>query len=226
MFPGERSLLIILISFALCIVSSCNRSNEIKETDTTLIQGIDSSVISSNSVPGKDSTENSLQDSSFHLMKNTLSLPPIKSVKYISTQNIFDHIYPKDSTYLDSLIKFLKNYNRSYQDMGKYKTYYVNVFCYKDSSAKMICPNDDLHFSLLILYDQASQEANVLTVSYGIPSESEYYEMSFDIKDDDKIILERSGQTEGEEGMPEDMETYKQIIKVDKNGSIKISDTL
>ncbi|WP_156140791.1 hypothetical protein [Sporocytophaga myxococcoides] len=172
----------------------------------------------------QDSTANNIvQDSTFLRFKNTLRLPLIKSVKYISTQNHFDHIYLKDSSFQDSLLKFLRYYNRTYQNIGKYETYYVDVLCFHDSSASLICNGENLQYGLLLLYDEASKEANVLTVSYGFPFDSEYHEMSFQIKDSETIILEISGQTEGEEGMPEDLETRKIVIKISKDGSTKTS---
>ena len=160
--------------------------------------------------------------------KNEFLLPPIKSVKYVYTQTSLERMYLKYIPHFeDSLSEFLKYYNRKLPNFGKYKAYYIYVFCSKDSSSKCICNGytdyNGLTYGLLIFYDPNSNIANIINASYDFSSDSEHYEMSFSIETNNTIILHENGQTEGEGGEPEDFEESKRIINLSNEGLIQVS---
>jgi hypothetical protein len=153
--------------------------------------------------------------------QKTFALPEIKTFNYISVPSALERIFPPNSCQ-DGLIKALKSYDIKLKNIKQYEVYLVKKSC-EFSQSTCLCFETSAQgdFNFFVLYNRKSKQAKVLLASYEFLSDSEVYNMSFKIKNDE-IRLTDSGMTEGENGKAEEFSKNTIKVYILKNGEIKV----
>jgi hypothetical protein len=159
-------------------------------------------------------------------------LPQIKYLQYFHAETFFEKVFPKNKTYEDSLIKFLKYYDKKLGNIRNYEVYYIDIKCEIDSTAKCVCNNVNPlsgMYGVLILYDPLSKNAKVINVLYNFLSDSETYEMYWESgKENNIVFLQEQAMIGGESDENGIMEVEEHIgrkhrIEILPGGKISIT---
>lgn len=159
-------------------------------------------------------------------------LPFIKSIAYISANTSFEKVFPKDSSFVNSLRKSLTYYHNALTNIGTYKAYYVSLDCYDTSLPKSICHPDFavLSFGLLVLYDSIDNDAFVINVEYHYLVDAFAEDMNFTLSKSAHIYLEENYLTDSDEDESGNIYAIENLrakhrIQINKDGKFIITET-